>query len=210
MQLQADGVRLAIASPMASAASEARSDHPASAMPVIEACGKHVLCTGDAQALCVIASPVPFAEAVIARPRFRPHGRGRPHGIAFASRAGDADGHRVGDDPLVGAGRPALWRACGVVAALRVDRLRRVPVCRVGRWWRSWGSLIRRAGGVLAPTASPGGHAGQPVVVWLPSGVRMSIPPRRMSSPSSGQWVGGGCGGSRGASMAPAGLRPIR
>jgi hypothetical protein len=36
MQLEADGVRRAIAFPMASAAPEAKSDHPASDMGVIQ------------------------------------------------------------------------------------------------------------------------------------------------------------------------------
>jgi hypothetical protein len=58
VQLGADGMRLDIAFPMASAAPEAKSDRSASAMRVIETHGKHLLCSGDAQALRVIASPV--------------------------------------------------------------------------------------------------------------------------------------------------------
>jgi hypothetical protein len=170
MQLQADGVRLAIASPMASAASEARSDHPASAMPVIEACGKHVLCTGDAQALCVIASPVPFAEAVIARPRFRPHGRGRPHGIAFASRVGGAGGDRVGEgrrwlDPYEYSSEEDVFPSSGqwVDAGPGGDRSLARLFCfpKAGGSGRAWRSLPRQA------TLSPIGESDRRAVARL-------------------------------------------
>jgi hypothetical protein len=114
-------------------------------------------CFGRASRCWFAAFPTARTKSP-ARDRIRASRRRRPTAIVSATIRSSA----LADQPCAA---PAGWRG----AAGRPPQFG----CRraaFGRWWRSRVSSIRRAGGVLPPTATPGGHAGQPVVVCSPSG----------------------------------------